>query len=127
MKDAIIALRALEKQLYAYRYASALLDYDAEAVAPPGSGAGRAEAAEAFASREFALLAGEGTAALLAAAAADAEDEQQAAEVRKLKRQYDRIHNIPAEEYAAFSKLAIQSQDAWGKAKRANDFAAFAP
>ena len=44
MKDSIIRLRALEKQLYAYLYAMTVIDFDAETVAPEGSADGRAEA-----------------------------------------------------------------------------------
>ena len=36
MKDSIVRLRALEKQLYAYRYALNVVDFDAETVAPEG-------------------------------------------------------------------------------------------
>ena len=41
-------------------------------------------------------------------AAADAETEQERAEVRNLQRQYDEIARIPADEYAAFTKLCSQ-------------------
>ena len=37
MKDSIIRLRALEKQLYAYLYALTVIDFDAETIAPEGS------------------------------------------------------------------------------------------
>ena len=46
MKPSIIRLRALEKQLFAYRYALNTVDFDAETVAPEGSADGRAEACE---------------------------------------------------------------------------------
>ena len=36
MKPSIIRLRALEKQLFAYRYALNTVDFDAETVAPEG-------------------------------------------------------------------------------------------
>ena len=127
MKESITRLRALEKQLYAYRYALNAIDFDAETVAPEGSADGRAEACEVLSRASFDLLVNEDTAALLRQAAADAEDEQQAAEVRELQRQYDEIAKIPAEEYAAFTKLVQQSIPAWTKAKRTNDFSLFAP
>lgn len=47
--------------------------------------------------------------------------------MRELQRSYDEIGKIPAEEYAAFTKLTQESMPAWGKAKRGNDFASFAP
>lgn len=127
MHDSILRLRALEKQLFAYQYALSAIDFDAETVAPEGGAAGRAEAAEVLSRAHFDLLVNPDTAALLDAAATDAEDEQQAAEVRELRRMYDQIARIPADEYAAFTKLTQQSIPVWTKAKRTNDFALFAP
>ena len=89
MKPSIIRLRALEKQLYAYLYAMTVIDFDAETVAPEGSADGRAEATEVLSRASFDLLVNDGTAALLKEAAADAETEQERAEVRNLQRQYD--------------------------------------
>src|SRR5699024_5286155 len=108
MKESIMRLRALEKQLFAYRYALNAIDFDAETVAPEGSAEGRAEACEVLSRASFDLLVNDDTAALLQQAAADAEDEQQAAEVRELQREYDRTAKIPAAEYAAFTKLVQQ-------------------
>ena len=127
MKPSIIRLRALEKQLYAYLYAMTVIDFDAETVAPEGSADGRAEATEVLSRASYDLLVTDGTAALLKAAAADAETEQERAEVRNLQRQYDEIVRIPADEYAAFTKLCSQSVPAWTKAKRTNNFSLFAP
>ena len=127
MKESIMRLRALEKQLFAYRYALNAIDFDAETVAPEGSAEGRAEACEVLSRASFDLLVNDDTAALLQQAAAGAEDEQQAAEVRELQREYDRTAKIPAAEYAAFTKLVQQSIPVWTKAKRTNDFSLFAP
>lgn len=127
MKPSITRLRALEKQLYAYLYAMTVIDFDAETVAPEGSADGRAEATEVLSRASFDLLVNDGTAALLKEAAVDAETEQERAEVRNLQRQYDEIARIPADEYAAFTKLCSQSVPAWTKAKRTNDFSLFAP
>lgn len=127
MKDSIIALRALEKQLYAYQYALNVMDFDEATAAPEGSADGRAVAAEVLSRAQFDLLVNDDTAALLALAAADAETGQEQAEVRELQRQYDEICNIPADEYAAFTSLIKQSVPAWVRAKNRSDFASFAP
>ena len=127
MKESIIRLRTLEKQRFAYRYALNVVDFDAETVAPDGSADGRAEACEVLSRADFDLLVNDNTAALLRQAAQDAETEQERAEVRELQRAYDQISKIPADEYAAFTKLTQQSIPAWVKAKRTNDFSVFAP
>ena len=77
MKASILRLRALEKQLYAYRYALNVVDFDAETVAPEGGADGRAEATEVLSRASFDLLVNADTAALLKEAAADAETEQE--------------------------------------------------
>ena len=127
MKESIVRLRALEKQRFAYRYALNVVDFDAETVAPEGSADGRAEACKVLSRADFDLLVNDDTAALLRQAAQDAETEQERAEVRELQRTYDQISKIPADEYAAFTKLTQQSVPAWVKAKRTNDFSVFAP
>ena len=127
MKDSIAALRGLEKQLYAYQYALSVMEFDEATAAPADSADGRAVAAEVLSRAKFDLLINDDTAALLALAAEEAGDGQEKAEVRELQRQYDEICNIPAEEYAAFASLTQQAIPAWAKAKRGNDFAAFAP
>ena len=86
MKPSIIRLRALEKQLFAYRYALNTVDFDAETVAPEGSADGRAEACEVLSRASFERLVNADTAALLQQAAAEAETEQEQAEVRQLQR-----------------------------------------
>lgn len=127
MQESIRALRALENQLFAYQYAMSVISYDEATAAPPDGAAGRAQAAEALSRAAFDLLINDGTAALLARAGADAETEQERAEVRELRRQYDQIGRIPAEEYAAFERVKQEAVPAWGKAKRSNDFASYAP
>ena len=77
-------LRRLEKQLYAYGYAQALMSCDEATAAPPCSEAGRAEAAEVLSRAAFDLLVNDDTAALLRRAAAEAgDDARMAAEARE--------------------------------------------
>ena len=126
----LTALRALEKQYYSYSYALAVIEYDESTVAPAESSEGRAVAAEALSKAQFELLVNPETDALIAAAGVEADavgDEQAQAEVRELRRRYDEICRIPAAEYAAFTRLTQEAIPVWVKAKRNNDFAAFAP
>ena len=114
MKPSIIRLRALEKQLYAYLYAMTVIDFDAETVAPEGSADGRAEATEVLSRASFDLLVNDGTAALLKEAAADAETEQERAEVRKdddtnrelVKKSGTTVIQLTPEQRAEFRKAA---------------------
>lgn len=121
-------LRALQDKLYACQYAQALMSYDEATAAPARSEDGRARAAEVLSRMAFDALVNPDTEALLRRAGSDAAlTGVTAAQVRGLRRRYDEIARIPADEYAAFTGLVQQAVPAWARAKRANDFAAFAP
>ncbi len=120
-------LRQLEKQLFAYSYASAVIEYDNETVAPPQTSRGRAEAMEVLRTTEFNLLVNDKTADLLNRAEKETDDEQILAEIREMRKAYEDTAKIPAREYAAFSRLMRESTPAWAKAKQTNDFDLFAP
>lgn len=127
MKEHIAELRTLERNLYAYNYALGLITYDEATAAPAESAEGRAEAAEVLSRAQFDTLVQPSTDALLDAAAAEADTEQEQAEVRELRINLARIRPIPADEFAAFTRLTQESVSVWGKAKRSNDFSLFAP
>ena len=57
---------------------------------------------------------------------ADELDAQTKREVEVLRKSYDQIHRIPAEEYVAYSVLINDAESVWHKAKPEDDFAAFA-
>ncbi|RFP41133.1 hypothetical protein DDJ69_31090, partial [Klebsiella oxytoca] len=42
-------------------------------------------------------------------------------------KQKDRLSKIPKDEYVAYNKLLSQAQNIWAKARKDNDFEAFAP
>lgn len=127
MNEALQSLRGLQKKLYALNYSGAVIGYDDATVAPPDSWPGRGEAVSVLSGMLYELLASPRTAELLDEARRGPLSEVEAAELDELQRQCDEVCKIPAEEYAAFAKLANDSQNAWVKAKRANDFGAFAP
>ena len=131
MQDAITALRSLEHKNYAYRYAQSVINFDGETVAPADGAGGRAEAIEVLSRAQFDLLTAPSVDQLLAdadAAADSAPDAEQIhAEVRELRRMLRQIRPIPADEYAAYERLTQEALSAWTKAKKASDFASFAP
>ena len=87
-----------------------VVDFDAEPVAPEGSADGRAEACEVLSRADFDLLVNDNTAALLRQAAQDAETEQErAGGTWNCSVPTTQISKIPADEYAAFTKLTQQS------------------
>ncbi len=127
MTETIQKLRALEKRMFAYQYAMSLIETDEATVAPSGGEEGRGEALEILSSALYDLVAGEELPRLLSAAEHEELDEQAAAEVRELRRQNDQLTKVPADEFAAGTRLMASSRVAWHKAKQANDFSLFAP
>jgi carboxypeptidase Taq len=54
-------------------------------------------------------------------------DDVVAADIREFRRDYDLATKLPGDLVSELAKVGSQSQEAWKKAKTANDFAAFAP
>lgn len=47
--------------------------------------------------------------------------------VEKLKKEYEQLNAVTAEEYQEYNELTAKSANAWAKAKEQNDFSIFAP
>lgn len=127
MSQTMTALRRMEKKLFAYNYATAVIETDEATVAPTNGGIGRGEALEVLAADINALIADPALGGLLDEAAAQPLSELQAAEVRELRRQHTQYTKLPAGEYASAKRLFNDSRDAWHHAKQTNDFSLFAP
>lgn len=127
MDTVMDSIRAIERKIYAYNYALALIGVDEATTAPSESIAGRGEAVEVLSMALYGLVAGPELAGLLDKAERQPLDRQAAAEVRELRRTSELYVKIPAEEYARDTRTFTLSQNAWHKAKANNDFAAFAP
>ena len=127
----LVALDALEQRLFAHRYASVAIQFAGETQDPPAGSAGRGEALALLDQEAHELLCSPKTGELLArlrdASARGELDETHAAQVRVLSRDRADEVNVPAGVAADFTRLTNEAQDAWVRAKRGNDWAAFAP
>ena len=122
-------LETLQKRLYAYRYAQSSIMLDGETVAPSGSAPGRGIALGILAGEEQRLMTGSETGKLLEALSEMSEDLDQVhrRQVEELRREYDYVSSIPAEEYMEYARLINESSDVWHKAKVTDDYALFQP
>ncbi len=127
MTETVRALRALEKELFTLQYAINTITFDDSTVAPSESYPGRGEALAGLSAMQHELLSGSRLHSLLEAARSQTLTPQEAAETAELQRMHDEICKVPAEEYAAFSKLTNDAMNVWARARADNDFAAFAP
>lgn len=107
-----------------------LLNWDQETYMPHAGGEGRADqqsmVAELVHGRRTDRRIGE----LLAACEKDASvmaDGARAANLREMKRDFERETKLPADLVAELAKVTSQSQEVWKEARAKNDFAMFAP
>ena len=128
-EDLIKKLDELERSLYVFRHLSSLVELDAMTAAPQDSAAGRSVVTEYLSGERYGLFASEQTGELLARLAERKTElpEQTSRQAEFLKRDYDRMKAIPQDEYVNYDVLVSEAQNVWVKAKRENDFAAFAP
>lgn len=129
LENAKKELLSLQERMSAYDHALGLISYDGETTAPAGTAANRAHATGVLSEVAYQLATGKETVALL-----EFLDGQKEALSREEKRMVYLLlkdirfkQKIPMDEYVAYQKFTVESQDAWYNAKKADDFAAFEP
>lgn len=129
VSQAVEALRKLEETLGAYDHMMGVVYLDSVTAAPKGTYEGRGRAMGAISKVTYDLIANEENEALLTYLEKhkDALDARTNREAELLRKRYDQIRRIPADEYVEYSILTNDAVTAWEKAKENNDFAAFAP
>jgi carboxypeptidase Taq len=111
--------------------AAAVLSWDQQTYMPPGGAAGRAEQLATLARMSHELFTAGGTYSLIEQAAGEIggvdADTDDAALLRVTYRDFDRAVKLPAELVAELARTRTLAQEAWTKARAANDYPAFAP
>ena len=127
--QALEKLDKLQRTQAAYNHALGVVYLDATTVAPSDSWEGRGKTMEIMSEIMYNLIADPANEDLLSYLEANKEEleAQKVREVEVLRKQYDQIHRIPAQEYVEYSVLQNDAQVAWEKAKNEDDFASFAP
>ena len=129
LDQALSALKKFQQTQAAYNHAMGVLYHDATTAAPSDTWEGRGKTMEIMSQITYDLSANPENGELLSYLEAHKEELtlQQNREVEVLRKGYDQLHRIPAEEYVAYSVLLNDAQAIWEKAKNADDFDAFAP
>ena len=127
--QALEKLDKLQRTQAAYNHALGVMYLDATTVAPSDSWEGRGKTMEIMSEIMYNLIADPVNEDLLSYLEANKEElsPQKIREVEVLRKEYDQIHRIPAQEYVEYSVLQNDAQVAWEKAKNEDDFASFAP
>lgn len=128
-QQALSCLRKLEQTLAAYDHVTGVLYLDATTAAPSDTWEGRGKTMEVMSQVTYDLLANPENGELLSYLEEHSGelDAQARRETEVVRKNYDQIHRIPAEEYVAYSVLINDAESVWHRAKLADDFDAFAP
>lgn len=128
-KQALEGLKNLQETLGAYHHVMGVTDFDAATAAPKGSHEGRGKVMGILSRVTYDLIADPENDELLTVLEEDLDNltQQQKREVEVLRKNYNQLNRIPAEEYVEYNVLLNDAQAAWEKAKNQNDFDMFAP
>ena len=129
LSQAIEALNKHQATMAAYNHALGVLSHDGSTVAPSDSWAGRGQTMGIMSGIIYELETKPENGELLNYLEAHKEEltPMQCRQVEVMRKSFDQMHKIPAQEYVEYSVLLNDAQNVWENAKRGNDFAAFAP
>jgi len=129
IEQAIAAFEKHQHTMAAYNHALGVLYHDGSTAAPKDSWQGRSQTMGVMSEITYELSTKPEIAEMLTYLEEnlDALTPMQQRQVEVLRKGYDQMHKIPAEEYVAYSVLVSDAENIWAKAKTENDFAAFAP
>ena len=129
VSQAIETLDKHQATMAAYNHALGVLVHDGSTVAPADSWAGRGQTMGIMSGIIYELETKPENGELLSYLEAHREEltPVQRRQVEVMRKSYDQMHKIPANEYVEYSVLMNDAQNVWENAKRNNDFAAFAP
>ena len=127
--EALARLAELQRKMYAYQAASSALYLDGTTVAPRDTAEGRGVALGILAGERHKLFSAPEVGELLDGlwAQKDELDHAVRRQVEELRRSYDQLRRIPADEYMEYAILTNEASDVWHRAKEQSDFELFRP
>ena len=129
LEQALQKLQEYQQTMAAYDHAIGVLYLDATTAAPKDTWEGRGKTMEILSKITYELQTSPDVGEMLEMLEKnlDALTDVQKRQVEVIRKGYDQIFRIPAEEYVAYSVLTNDAGAVWEKAKNENDFASFAP
>jgi len=127
MSDAFADLMAFSRETQALSAIAGRLDWDQETMMPKGAAPQRGEESAALESVLHARRTDPRVADWLAAIEEEDLDVAGAAQIRHIRRSFDRASKVPAALAAKLARLTSEAQGVWADARAADDFKAFAP
>ena len=129
VNQALEVLKKHQDTMAAYNHALGVLFHDGSTVAPKESWAGRGQTMGVMSQIIYDLETKPENGELLTYLEANTEEltPMERRQVEVMRKSYDQMHKVPAQEYVEYSVLVNEAENVWEKAKNENDFAAFAP
>ena len=129
VNQALEVLKKHQDTMAAYNHALGVLFHDGSTVAPKESWAGRGQTMGVMSQIIYDLETKPENGELLTYLEAHSEElsPMERRQVEVMRKSYDQMHKVPAQEYVEYSVLVNEAENVWEKAKNENDFAAFAP
>ncbi|WP_299783362.1 carboxypeptidase M32 [uncultured Roseobacter sp.] len=121
------ALMTYTRETQALAQIAGRLDWDQETMMPRGAAPQRGEECAAIAGVLHARRVDPQVAQWLSALDGEELDARASAQLRHIRRSYDRASKVPAALAAKIARLTSEAQGIWAEARGADDFAAFAP
>lgn len=115
------------KRIHLLESISGLLEWDEQVNLPPDSHGLRQDQSAALASLTHQIEVDPEIGTLLATLESLPLDDDQKAVTREARRDFDRVSHIPQDWVERHARLSSEAFHAWAAARKANDFAAFAP
>ena len=129
LKEARSALMTLQEKIAAYGHAMSVIYYDGSTTAPKGTAANRGRSLGVLSEEVYKLQTGPKTVKLLefldAHKARLSQEEKRMVFLMLKEIRY--LQKLPMDEYIAYEKLLVESDDVWHRAKDTSDFALFEP
>ena len=129
VNQALEVLKKHQDTMAAYNHALGVLFHDGSTVAPKESWAGRGQTMGVMSQIIYDLETKPENGELLTYLEAHSEElsPMERRQVEVMRKGYDQMHKVPAEEYVEYSVLVNEAENVWEKAKNENDFETFAP
>ena len=129
VQQAVNAMKKLQQTQAAYNHALGVLYLDATTAAPSDTWEGRGKTMEIMSQITYDLSANPENGELFSFLEENSDqlDAQTRRELEVLRKNYDQLFKIPAQEYVEYNVLVNDAQAIWEKAKNTDDFALFAP
>ena len=127
MSKAYEQLQPYLERAQAFQTAKVLFEWDNETLAPKKAGQNTSKVVGTLSSEYFSVITDPQVKKLVKECQEEDLGQKEAAIVRELAEEIEKLERVPANEYREFSQLASEGTRIWADARRNKDFESFAP